>query len=334
MAIPSLRWTAVCLLHMILLGIANYKRKGISYLTVEDDQVVIESVENEIKSIVDNELLKVDFKDKNQPIIMQQTSGSTSSEENEELRKALQEMDKLRKEISSIRTEYDKRLHAMQQEIAQAKKQRDEEENIESEDDDDEAEQQHNENEEHKESIKNKNIDEKRKAEELLNQSILKLKAPQGLTRMSTRGVDFVDEWRQIPYKFTEKEMQVIYDGFGADDLDPKNCTTRSQKRKAIAGRLAYHGLGMNLIQLANYIMYASHHPQGFFFVFLPFTFFNLATKKDSHPFQVWFEQKFVMASEADSYCDIFAERCDKVEGRCYDVWWENPETNPKLYYW
>lgn len=168
----------------------------------------------------------------------------------------------------------------------------------------------------------------------LENGETSKPQSRRGLTRMSLHGVEFMDNWRPVPYQFTDAERQKMWDAFGADSLDSSNNCSIPGGRAPIATRAAYHGLGMNLLQLCNYIIYASQSGKPQSVVWIPLLSYD--TKHNEvmrHAFQNWFDQHFSLLSEHSS-CDIFESVCNKLKGRCYDGYWQNPHSDPRMDLW
>ncbi|KAH9245954.1 hypothetical protein BASA81_016495, partial [Batrachochytrium salamandrivorans] len=149
---------------------------------------------------------------------------------------------------------------------------------------------------------------------------------PVGLTRLSANGVEFYDHWVPIEGEVDPELKKQIYQGFGSDRVARKECKTNDPHRPAVATRFAAHGFGQNLLQLANYIMYAGLSNQVQLF-FLEFNERQGANRQDNHHgFQNWYEQHFSLVQETGgTSCDVFHSQCVKVLGRCYDAYWEAP---------
>ena len=153
------------------------------------------------------------------------------------------------------------------------------------------------------------------------------------LTRLAQRGVSFIDNWRPIKFNFTTEQIATMFQGFGADDLDTANCTAASIPKGPIAVRFSAHGLGSNLIQLANFITYASYHKYAL--TMIPMYEFDKGRGAPiRHGFQNWYEQNFALFGAKDSVCDIYATKCEMQEGRCYDGYWTIPSSDPKMNLW
>lgn len=157
----------------------------------------------------------------------------------------------------------------------------------------------------------------------------------QFLTRMSRRGLDLMDNWRPLNFQFTEEQIKQMYEAFGTDDpsFNIQTCTTSRPGRAPVAVRLAYHGLGMNLLQLTNYIIWASYNNK--FIMFIRMLEYNEKHGGlGSHAFQNWFEMKFTLANKDDSTCDIYGTLCQSLRDHCYDGFWNNTNSNPKADLW
>jgi len=148
------------------------------------------------------------------------------------------------------------------------------------------------------------------------------------LTRMNTRGVPFVDHWRPLNYSFTANDIAVVWNALGSDDLDPEECTIPG--KSPIAARFSYHGLGMNLIQLSNLILYASRNrsPKNETYVITMVALFEydmIHNETMKHPFQNWIEQHFSFKAN-DTTCYIYGTKCRRSGSHCYEGFWDNPK--------
>lgn len=154
--------------------------------------------------------------------------------------------------------------------------------------------------------------------------TLLRPAHPAGFTRLSTSGVEFYDHWVPLAGEVAPEIKRQIYQGFGSDKVARNECKTNDPKRPAVAVRFAAHGFGQNLLQLANYILYAGLSGQ-VQLLFLEFNERPGANREDHHhAFQNWYEQHFSLVQPGTS-CDVFHSQCTHVPGRCYDAYWEAP---------
>jgi hypothetical protein len=170
------------------------------------------------------------------------------------------------------------------------------------------------------------------------SEPLVEVKPRQFLTRLSRRGIDFMDSWRPLKVEFTADQIKAMYAGFGSDDpdFDRSKCVVRSNdpaRRRPVGTVMAAHGLGMNLIQFANNIIWAAHNNH--------FITFIRTTEHDKtngglhrHGFQNWFEKAFTFSQNKDSVCDIYTSICLEQKDRCYDGYWNNTSPNPKNILW
>jgi hypothetical protein len=157
------------------------------------------------------------------------------------------------------------------------------------------------------------------------------------LTRMGLYGEPFADFSRYpVTYQFHgNNDSTRLFGAFGSDHLNQTSCTAPG--KSTIAIRAAYHGLGMNLLQLANFIMYAAISKHRDYMIAWIRTY-EYDTEKNSylsHPFQNWIEQHFTAFMHPSTTCpNYYKSVCKLFEGRCYGGMWENPSTNPKDDLW
>jgi len=149
-----------------------------------------------------------------------------------------------------------------------------------------------------------------------------------GLTRMSLKGVEFIDDWRPVLFNFTRKQRELIWTAFGTDDgpLDPKtNCSVKG--RNIIATRsFPLGGLGSNLLQLCNQIIYAGFNNLSETLVWVPLTEYDRKRGITKHAFQTFLETQFTFTATEHVTCDMYESVCAFEKRRCVYGWWSDPK--------
>lgn len=88
----------------------------------------------------------------------------------------------------------------------------------------------------------------------------------------------------------------------------------------------------MNVIQLANFIIYAVKSPSYRYF-FLSTHQADSKHKRKAYSLQYWFEEHFSLP-QADTTCfEIYETEC-QPHPHCYDQWWENPPNIARINLW